>query len=469
MDGAPLARPEAPAWAADVRGARGPIYLAIANALAGAVGRGEMLPGEQLPPHRSLAAALGVDLTTVTRAYTEARRRGLVDAAVGRGTFVRSDAGLGDAVAPSVVDMSMILPPQPERPILRDLLRDGVARLLRHEDPATLMAYRNGAGTMQDRMAGAAWLRPVLGSVSPQRVLVCPGAQSAVHAVLATLTRPGDTIVTESLAYPGLRALAPHFGLKLLGAPMDGQGLIPDALDALCRERKPAAIYCTPTMQNPSAVTMGTERREAVAAIARRHETVVIEDDAYGLLASAPERAISALASERSFYVATTAKTLSPGLRTAYLVVPPGRHAERVMTALRAATLMASPLLTGLVTMWVREGTARDILDGIRREAVVRQAVARAVLPPCFEAHPEGLHCWLHLPAHWRQGEFVAYVRARGVALVASDAFQVSGLPPNAVRLALGVAPDAGRLRDALADVRDALLAPMPTEFSGVV
>jgi len=462
--------PDVPSWADHVRGARGPIYLAIANALTGAVGRGEIQPGERLPPHRSLAASLGVDLTTVTRAYAEARRRGLLDGAVGRGTFVRADVKPpGEAAAGTLVDMSMILPPQPVHPCLRDLLREGVAKLLRHEDAATLMAYRTGAGTMQDRLAGAAWLRPVLGAVSPQRVLLCPGAQSAVQAILATLTRPGDTVMTESLAYPGLRALAAHAELKLVGAPMDEEGLVPDALDALCRARKPAAIYCTPTMQNPSTATMSAGRREAIAGIARRHETVLIEDDAYGLLAADPMRGIAATAPERCFHVATTAKTLSPGLRTAYLVVPPGPHADRVTTALRAAVMMASPLLTSLVTMWVRDGTAGAILAGIRREAQSRQAMARAILPPCFEAHPDGLHCWLHLPPQWRQGAFTAYVRARGVALVASDAFQVSGLPPNAVRLALGVASDGDVLREALGDISDALLAPMPAEFSGII
>lgn len=462
--------PAAPAWLNTVRAGRGPIYLAIANALAGAVGRGEVQPGERLPPHRTLAAALGVDLTTVTRAYAEARRRGLLDAAVGRGTFVRTDVALPDAgVPPTIVDMSMNLPPQPSDPPLRDLLRDGIGRLLRHEDTATLMAYRTGAGTPQDRAAGAAWLRPVLGPVSPARVLVCPGAQSAMHAVLATLTRPGDTLVTEALAYPGLRALAAHMGLTLLGTPMDGEGMLPDALDAICRDRTPRAIVCTPTHQNPTTATMGAARREAVAGVARRHNLVLIEDDAYGLLAADPPRALSAYAPERSFYVATTAKTLSPGLRTAFLVAPPGAYATQIMTALRAATMMASPLLTGLVCLWIRDGTASAILGAIRAEAIARQRLAASILPPGFASRPDSLHCWLELPAHWRQSEFVAYVRTRGVALVASDSFSISGLPPNAVRVALGVAPDQDRLTEALGDVRDAMLAAMPAQFQDVI
>jgi DNA-binding transcriptional MocR family regulator len=449
--------------------APGPVYLTIANALAGAIGRGELQPGERLPPHRALASALGVDLTTVTRGYAEAQRRGLLESATGRGTYVRRDLSAGARTG--VVDMSMNLPPLPAEPDLREALRDGIARLLRHEDLATLMAYRTGAGTVQDRAAAAAWLAPnFLGDVSPGRVLVCPGAQCAVHAVLSTLAHPGDAVVTEMLAYPGLRAVATQLGLTLLGAPVDEQGLVPDALDAICRDRRPRAIYCTPTIQNPTTATMTPGRRTAIAEVVQRHGVALIEDDAYGLLPETPPPAIATLVPAQSYYVATTAKCLSPGLRTAFLVVPPGQHAQRVTQALRAVMMMASPLLLGLVTLWIREGTALAIRDGIRREARARQAIARAILPDgLYAADPEGLHVWLRLPPHWGQAEFVAYVRDRGLALVPSDAFHLTGRAPHAVRIALGAAPDHERLREALVSITESLQQPMPAFFADVV
>lgn len=456
-------------WLPDLARTPGPVYLAIANALAGAIGRGELQPGERLPPHRTLAATLGVDLTTVTRGYAEARRRGLLDAATGRGTFVRHEVAAGGTRS-GVVDMSMNLPPLPADPDLREALREGVARLLRHEDLATLMAYRLGAGTAQDRAAGAAWLAPTLGEVSPGRVVVCPGAQSAVHAVLATLAQPGDAVVTEAEAYSGLRAVAAHLGLTLIGCPMDAEGVVPEALEALCRDRRPCAVYVTPTMQNPTTATMGEARRVAVAQAVERCGAMLIEDDAYGLLADPPPPAIGRLIPARAYYVATTAKTLSPGLRVAYLVVPPGQHAARVTAALRAAVMMASPLLFGLATQWVGDGTAARLRDGIRREARARQALARAVLPAdLVTAHPDGLHLWLRLPAHWGRAEFVAHARDRGLALVPSEAFHLSGKPPHAVRVALGAASDHDRLRAALAAITEALRAPMPSFFADVV
>ena len=96
-----------------VRQAPGPLYLAVADAIGQAIGRRELSAGDRLPPQRQLAIALQVDLTTITRAYAEARRRGLLDAQVGRGTFVR-DAGEPTAApepnAPALLDMSMNCP-----------------------------------------------------------------------------------------------------------------------------------------------------------------------------------------------------------------------------------------------------------------------------------------------------------------------------------------------------------------------
>jgi len=118
--------PDAP-WPPRIAAAEGPIYLAIADAIGAAIQAGQLRPGDRLPTHRALADDLGVDLTTVTRAYAEARRRGLLHATVGRGTFVgRQDATPATPPPEPVagpVDLGMNLPPQPLDPPLRDLLR----------------------------------------------------------------------------------------------------------------------------------------------------------------------------------------------------------------------------------------------------------------------------------------------------------------------------------------------------------
>ncbi|HQT47199.1 MAG TPA: PLP-dependent aminotransferase family protein, partial [Acidocella sp.] len=394
-------------WVMDVQPGSGPRYLAIANAIAAAMDRGALAPGDRLPPHRWLAGALGVDLTTVTRAVAEARRRGLVDTEVGRGTFIRVLPG--DEARQVSVDMSMNIPPAPRDIALKAVLRDGLARVLRHADVATLMAYRAGAGSREERAAGAAWLAPVCGALPAGRVLLASGTQAGLLALASLLLRRGDVVATEALTYPGFRALAAHLGLEMAGVPCDGDGLLPDALESMCRARGVKAIYCTPTIHNPTTATMGRARRAAVVAVARRLGVPIIEDGAYDLYLRDPLPALVSLAPNLVFHVATTAKSLSPGLRLAYLVVPEGRQGA-VMAALRATTMMASPLLVSLVTGWVRDGTAQAVLEAIRAEAVARQALAATVLPrQQMAASPEGLHLWLSLPSHWRAAYFDGY------------------------------------------------------------
>jgi DNA-binding transcriptional MocR family regulator len=456
-------------WVADIATGSGPRYLAIANAIGAAMDRGALAPGDRLPPHRALAAALGVDLTTVTRAYAEARKRGLLDAAVGSGTFIRRVAG--EETPQIAVDMSMNIPPAPADVSLRDLMREGVSKLLRGADVATLMAYRTGAGSREERAAGAAWLAPVCGKLPASRVLLCSGAQSAMLAVASSFLRAGDAVATEAMTYPGFRALAAHLGLRMIGVATDEEGLLPPALQDSIRRDAPKAIYCTPTIQNPTTATMSIGRREAIAAVARRHGIPVIEDAAYALYPHDPAPSLSALAPDLVYHVATTAKSLSPGLRLAYIVVPPDTQ-PAVTACLRATTMMASPLLVSLVTGWIRDGAANAILAGIRTESVARQALAATLLPrELCAAHPEGLHIWLRLPTPWQRQDFVNYVRTQGLALVPSDAFTASsgGIVPNAVRVALGVSPDHGRLRDALKALSQALSMQPPSGLSLVV
>lgn len=460
-------------WIARIAERSGPIFLAVADVLEAAIAAGEIRKGERLPTHRALADALGVDLTTITRAYAEARRRGLLQGAVGRGTFVR-----GNAAAPTVmpapprgidlVDLSMNLPPLPAVPALARLIPEGLTRLLAAPDGAMALTYHQGAG-IADASAAASWLMPTLGAVEPGRILVSPGAQPALLAILSTIAAAGDTVLTDPATYPGIRAAAAQLGIGLMGIAADAEGLLPDALDAGCRESRVKALYCIPTIHNPTTATLSPTRRRQLAAVARRHGVMIIEDDAYGLLPAEPLAAIAALAPDITFHVATVSKLLSPALRIAF-VIAPDAAAARLAAALRANTFMASPLLSGLVAGWIREGTAAAILAAIRAEAAARQRLAREILPEgSFDAHPEGLHLWLRLPAHRDRHGFTAQMREGGLALVPSDAFVVDGPAPQAIRIALGAASDRDGLRLALQAVATAYDQPGGMPFADIV
>jgi DNA-binding transcriptional MocR family regulator len=458
-------------WTPAVSKSGGPVYLAIADAIEADIREGRLQPGTRLPPQRALAERLGIDFTTVTRAYSEARNRGLVEGRVGQGTYVRAQRPVSvsaPAVAGGAVDMSMNLPPQFDDAALAQRMWRGISSIEQSGGLGLLMRYQEAGGAAADREAGAVWLRQRLPGISRERVLVCPGAQGALLAVTSMLAGPHDVILAEALTYPGFRALAAHLRIHVVGLPMDREGIEPDAFETACRQAKPKALYCTPTLHNPTTATMSLERRTAIAEIARRHGVPIIEDDAYGFIPNVSPAPLAALAPELTYHVSGVAKWLSPALRVAYLAVPDNRLALRAAAAIRATAALASPLTAAIASRWIEDGTASAVLKAIRAEAAARQKEAARILPAgSFAAQPEGFHLWLTLAAPWTRAQFSARLRPAGVGVVVSDAFAL-GAPPEAVRVGLGAAPtrsDVVRGLEAIAE----LLNQSPVVSSFVV
>ncbi|MFP1679845.1 PLP-dependent aminotransferase family protein [Alloalcanivorax sp. C16-2] len=437
------------------------VYLRIADAIGDDILAGRLTVGERLPPLRDLAAALNLNYATVSRAYNEAQRRGLIYSRVGQGSFVCQPGRLSrrSASAARAVDMTMNLPPEPRDPLLRERMEAGLRAL--GPDLQPLMRYQEFGGSAEDRDAAVAWLQRRPLRVSEDRVLVCPGVQSALLAVLGSLARPGDVVLCESLTYPGLRAIAGQLGIRLVGLPLDDDGFDPDALARLCAEHHPKALYCNPVLLNPAAVTLSEERRHRVAQIARKHNLPIIEDDAYGLLPSHRPPALASLVPELTYYLCGFSKSLGAGLRVAYLALPSARVRSRLTVTLRATTVMASPITAALASCWVQDGTADLALSLTRQESQARQALVTEILAGAdYRSHPEAFHVWLKMPEAWSRVAFAARLRAQNINVVVSDAFAVNGKPPEAVRLCLGGPASRQDLAQALHLIADALEQP---------
>lgn len=421
------------AIAAELQPTGGPVYVRVADAIQSAVLGGRLQPGDRLPAQRSLAARLSVDFTTITRAYGLARERGLLEGEVGRGTFIRSTAG---EEIRSVVDLSMNLPPQPFGVSLAAALDEEMSRILKRSDLAAVMAYRAPTGAAPERAAGARWLKPILGDVDAARVVVTAGAQAGLNAVMQLRLRPGDGLVIDALTYPGLIAAARQRGLKLITAEADDEGMSPDALEAVCRGEAARGLYLVPTLYNPTAGTLGEARRRELAAVARRHDLTIIEDDAYGRLPDTPTPALAVFAPERTFHVATLSKSLSPGLRTAFVVAPDEAAARAVADAAHAQAMMPAPLMSAVFAGWMQNGAAEALLAGVRTEAAARRAIAAEVLPAA-KGGKNSLHVWLDLPERLDRLALADLARERGLGVATSDLF-AAGARPNGLRLSLG-------------------------------
>jgi DNA-binding transcriptional MocR family regulator len=451
-------------WLTELDRGAGPRYLQIADALERAIFEGHLKPGDRLPPQRELAAQLKVDLTTVTRAYDEAKRRNLLEGRGARGTYV----AVPKVELAQVLDLSMNIPPPPAGVSFDALLKQGVSQVLLRADNELLMAYHLGGGSASDRSAGALWLEPMLGKLDAEHIVVCPGAQAALAALLLAHSAPGDVILSEPTVYPGLRAAATQFGRRLVTVETDDSGMLPDALEKACTEHGARLVYLNPTLQNPTTVTMPIKRRREIAAVAVRCGVRIVEDDPYWLFADAAPPPVSCFAPGHACYIATLSKCLTPGLRVAFVVLRDAQERQRFISALRSFVLMAAPLTTTLATQWIFDGSAQQLFQGVKEEAQARHELAHTLLAGRQEAIGNGLHIWLKLPVYWTSPDLARAAAAEGIAVTPAEAFSTSPGIANAIRISLGSIQDRKRLGAGLRRLSQ-LLARTPSAYNDLV
>lgn len=463
---------------------RGRKYAAIADGIAAAITEGSIPAGEKLPPQRDLAWRLNCTVGTITRAYGELERRGLATGEIGRGTFVAPPDGVraeraGFDAAWHISATDPLLSGRPDDAAIDRA--DEMPVMFRHDyppsgaeveeairtmdglrDPALLaemLAYQPHAGVMRHRAVGASWLSRRGIDIGPDALVVTSGAHNGVLSALAAVTGNGDTVAVEELTYPGIKAIAEMLGLRLVPVAMDEDGLDPDALDAVCRAQRVRALYCIPTLQNPTNRIMSADRRAAIAAVAMRHGLTVVEDDVFGMLPGEDPPALFTFLEEGlGIYINSISKQLSPGLRVGY-VAANGATAGKVAGAVRSCSWMASPFTAEIATQWIETGAADRIIASHNEEIRARKAIVAEVLADLDIVCPVGaLHAWITLPPGLRAAEVVQAAQSRGVILPPSEAFVIGETrTPRALRLSFCPPRHRETVRHGLEIVRDIL------------
>lgn len=357
------------------------------------------------------------------------------------------------------VDFRRSLPPIP--PQLHGRFAEAFQAVAREHDLGRLTHESIPRGAESDREAGARWLSSRFQETVPcSRMVVTSGTQSAILVLLRRLVGVGGLLVAERLSYGPLRLLAESAGVRTLGLDIDEDGIRPDSFEAACRQHKPNALYCNPTVQNPTTAIMPRERRLALAEIARRFGVAIIEDDALGMLHPEAPQPIAAFAPDITWYVMTTTKCLAHGLRLAYLVMPAEERAQRVIAPVEHLSYWhPTPLLAAMTTQWINSGVAAEITGTIHQECISREQAARKALAG-FDVHskPGSMHIWLDLPQTWRGREFMHAAERRGVLLRSAEFFAVDDqCISNAIRLSLSTPPTLADVRRGLEALRTLL------------
>ena len=421
-------------------------YKGVVDALAADIRAGKIPPGTRLPTHRELAAREGLALVTATRVYAELAAMGLVSGEAGRGTFVRetSLSSRDDidkrAFADDVVDLNFNYPSVPGQ---ADLLRNALRALASSGDLEALLRYQPHGGRVHERASVALHLEQHGLTVPADQVLIVNGAQHGLAVVALAMLQPGDVIAVDALTYPGFKVLADALRLELVPLPAATDGPDLDALAKLCVTRRIRAIYSMATLHNPLGWVTPQQARQQLAAIAREHGLLIIEDAAYAFLVEQPPTPMAALAPESTIYVSGLSKSVATGLRFGF-VVAPTELTGAVERVIRATTWNTPALMTAIATGWLNDGTVTRLEAQKRADARGRQAVARNVLDGLeLIGHPSSYFLWLPLPGEARADQVAAALMRETVSVSTAEPFATTTNPPHAIRLALGsVNPD---------------------------
>ena len=448
-------------WHPDPALIRRPAYLSLADQFARAIHDGRLPNGERLPTHRALADELKLSVQTVSRAYEELIRRGLVSGEIGRGSFVQTQRREPEPPylperPGEVVDLS-ILKPVCELTHL-ERMKEALAWLAETLPASSALSFRPNMVFPRHRAIAVEWLRLCGIDVSPQNISLTNGATAAMTVALMSVAPPGSTVATEAIGHHTLVPLARYLGFNLEGLPIDGDGIVPEALDEACRHSDIRAVFVQPSVINPTATLMGSVRRAELAEVARRHDIAIVESDVLGPLIEERPPPLAYFAPERTLYVTSFTKIAVPGLRIGYLAAP-DRYVAAVANRHLVSNWMATPMVAEIASKWVSDGTAMELVRWQRGALRRRQEIAAEVLGDIhYRAQRDGLHLWLELPDDRSEEGFVAQARLQGVAIAPGQSFRIAEAPwKPAVRISLGSTTE-GELRAGLGVVTKLLL-----------
>jgi len=449
-------------WRPDPSLIRRPAYLTLAEQFARAIHDGRLPGGARLPPHRKLADDLKLSVQTVSRAYEELIRRGLISGEIGRGSFVRTHRKEPDPPylperLGEVIDLSILKPVC--EPMHLERMRRALAWLAESLPASSALSFRPNVVFPRHRAVAVEWLRLCGLAVSPLNVTLTNGATAGMTVALMSVAPPGSTVATEAIGHHTLVPLATYLGFSLRGLAIDEDGLVPDALDEACSETDIRAVFVQPSVINPTATLMSGRRREALVAVARKHDIAIIENDVLGPLVEGRAPPIAAFAPERTLYVTSFTKITVPGLRIGYLAAP-DRYVAAVANRHLVSNWMATPMVAEIASKWVSDGTAMELVEWQRAALRRRQVIAAEMLSRVsYRSNRDSLHVWLPLPGERTEEGFVSQARLQGVAIAPGTSFRTSQAPWHpAVRISLGSTTE-GELRAGLSVIAKLLLA----------
>ncbi len=431
-------------WFPDLSTSDGPKYLTLTDAIRTAIVSEQLEVGERLPPVRELGWQLKVTPGTVARAYTKLTDEGLLEAAVGRGTFV-AQAKTTPAPLQSV-EVGVRPTQEPARiellsPLLPDvgqeaLIRNCYARMAQIPNDS-LIRYPSQATEAKARVAIYGWLKGVqLGRYEPEDIVLAHGGQNAIMLILQTVLKdPKPMVFAEDLTYAGFRHAARLLRAGVVGLRCDSKGVRPDELEAACKTYGPQVFCTSPEVHNPTTGHTGLERRQELADVARHYNCHVLEDDCYHMQGSGLPT-YRELLPDLGWYVSSLSKSLTPSLRVGFALAPIGKT-QKLRRAAQFNHFGLAVTICDLTEMVLQSPDLAKIREAVRDRVNIYVRTAVNVLGSYDLKWSEDVpFLWLKLPRGWRASNFCRAAEKQGIRLRSADDFALlDGRAPHAVRI----------------------------------
>ena len=324
-------------------------------------------------------------------------------------------------VPPGMIDLGVGQPGFDLLPLA--MLRQAAEHRLSQGEPA-LLQYGLEQGDAYFRRALARFLSARYGTaVSSEALFVTNGVSQALDLVCTLFTRPGDLIFVEEPTYfLALRIFADHH-LRVESIPIDEQGLIPEVLESRLAVERPIFLYTIPTFQNPTGVTLSSERREQLVQLSRQHRFLLVADEVYHLLnyAAVPPLPLAHyLEMETVLSLGSFSKILAPGLRLGWIQAAPVLLDRLVGSGLLESGGGLDPFTAGIIRSALEAGWQETHLQRLKvtyqgRAAALSRALRQHLPAATFSEPKGGFFVWLKLLQTLDTAAFLTAARAHQV------------------------------------------------------
>ncbi|MFT8872251.1 MAG: PLP-dependent aminotransferase family protein [Sporolactobacillus sp.] len=435
-----------------------PVYVQIANQIRGQILAGTLPDGFVLPSERKFAEAHRLSRSTVVSAYEELKALGLVNAQIGRGTVVT-----GQRFPDAVGDKSPVFPMSWYGLFDKRIadVNDTVSEMMAAGSRNDMISLAAGIGdprfypvaalrdVRRDEPISSAHLNfsPVEGyyplresvcqlmagrglTVTPRETMIVAGSMQGIDYTARAFLSPGDAVVVEEPTFLQAIQCFRASGARIIGIPMDREGLRIDVLKAQLARYKPKFIYTIPNFHNPTGTTMSVRRRIGLLQLAYRYQIPILEDDPYGDILFSGEQLPPIKALDNYGYViylSTFSKALFPGFRMGWLTAPEP-VLRKFMLLKQITDLHVNTDSQMQIDHYLRGGQyeahLRRILPVYRQKRDLAVAKLKNEAPHIdFECPQGGFYLWCRLPYRVPQKKLLALCAGQGVLYAPGNVF----------------------------------------------